>query len=94
LVLQEKYVTRKGVAALSKMVFSAILPGLLFIGSACSLGSHPKIRGDIEARECVVLLHGLARTSRSMRKMEKALLHAGYSTVNLGLTLNNHLLQM
>lgn len=36
-----------------------------------------------ESRECVVLLHGLARTSRSMKKMEKMLLTAGYSTVNL-----------
>lgn len=32
----------------------------------------------------VVLLHGLARTSRSLRKMERALQAAGFTTLNLG----------
>lgn len=32
--------------------------------------------------ECVILLHGLARTSRSMQAMEKALKEAGYRTHN------------
>ncbi len=31
----------------------------------------------------VVLLHGLARTSRSLRKMERALQDAGFATLNL-----------
>ncbi len=35
-------------------------------------------------RECVILLHGLARTSRSMRRMEKGLQEAGYLTCNMG----------
>lgn len=39
----------------------------------------PAVRG-----ECVVLLHGLARTARSMRPMEKALKKTGYLTVNRG----------
>lgn len=73
----------KIVAVLSKKFFSAMLPGLLLMGSACVLRSQPQIRGNSEAMQCVVLLHGLARTSRSMGKMEKALLHAGYRTVNL-----------
>jgi pimeloyl-ACP methyl ester carboxylesterase len=33
--------------------------------------------------ECVVLLHGLSKSSRSMRKVEKAMRGSGYSTVNL-----------
>lgn len=33
--------------------------------------------------ECVVLLHGLARTDRSMKDMATALAEAGYTTVNL-----------
>lgn len=33
--------------------------------------------------QTVILLHGLARTSRSMRKIEKALQQAGYRTRNL-----------
>jgi pimeloyl-ACP methyl ester carboxylesterase len=32
----------------------------------------------------VVLLHGLARTFRSMRKLERALQQAGFATLNLG----------
>lgn len=34
--------------------------------------------------EQVILLHGLARTARSMRRMEKALLRHGYSVSNVG----------
>jgi len=33
--------------------------------------------------ETVVLLHGLARTSRSMAKMEKALIAEGYNVINI-----------
>jgi hypothetical protein len=35
------------------------------------------------AAECVVLLHGLARSSRSMRKLEKALVEQEYEVINL-----------
>lgn len=34
-------------------------------------------------REAVILLHGLARTSASLRKMDAALTAAGYTTVNV-----------
>lgn len=34
-------------------------------------------------RQCVILLHGMARTSHSMDKMEQALLGAGYLTANI-----------
>lgn len=33
--------------------------------------------------ECVILLHGLGRTYHSMERMENALIHEGYATVNL-----------
>lgn len=33
--------------------------------------------------ECVILLHGLARTARSMRGLEKRLLREGYQVVNI-----------
>lgn len=36
------------------------------------------------ASECVVLLHGLARTSMSMNKMQSELDKAGYRTANIG----------
>lgn len=35
------------------------------------------------ASECVVLLHGLARTAMSMNKMERELIAAGYLTANI-----------
>jgi len=36
------------------------------------------------ATDCVVLLHGLARTSMSMNKMQRALVKEGYETANIG----------
>jgi len=33
---------------------------------------------------CVILLHGLARTASSMKKLEKALAASGYCTINTG----------
>ncbi len=38
----------------------------------------------MEKKECVILLHGLARTTGSMRRMEKALKKSGYLTCNMG----------
>lgn len=35
-------------------------------------------------KECVVLLHGLTRTHRSLKKMAAALEEAGYHTINMG----------
>jgi esterase/lipase len=37
----------------------------------------------VQARDCVVLLHGLARTSTSMNKMQRELDEAGYRTANI-----------
>jgi pimeloyl-ACP methyl ester carboxylesterase len=37
-----------------------------------------------QAKECVILLHGLARTRYSLEKIEAVLQDAGYFTVNLG----------
>lgn len=41
---------------------------------SCSLAS---------AGDCVVLLHGLARTAMSMNKMQRALIEEGYETANI-----------
>lgn len=46
-------------------------------------GCMPVQPDDDEAAGTVVLLHGLARTSNSMRVMEKALLADGYRTCNI-----------
>lgn len=39
--------------------------------------------GTASASECVVLLHGLARTATSMNKMQRALIDEGYETANI-----------
>ena len=40
--------------------------------------------------ECVILLHGLARTSKSMGKMEKALVQEGYRVLNVDYPSRHH----
>ena len=40
--------------------------------------------GTLQARDVVVLLHGLARSSSSMEKMERRLGEEGYDVVNIG----------
>ena len=42
------------------------------------------------AKECVVLLHGLARTSTSMNKMEQALQKDGFETANIDYPSRHH----
>lgn len=41
-------------------------------------------------QECVVLLHGLARTSRSMKKLEAALIESGYQVLNVDYPSRKH----
>ncbi|MBK7831679.1 MAG: hypothetical protein IPJ56_04825 [Gemmatimonadetes bacterium] len=55
--------------------------GALLIGAACAsvhVAELPPANG-----ETVVLLHGLARTSSSMRRMERSLEQAGYHVCNI-----------
>ena len=42
------------------------------------------------ANESVVLLHGMARTARSMRHMQDALSHSGYAVANVGYPSRKH----
>ena len=46
--------------------------------------------GTAAAAECVVLLHGLARTASSMQRMERALAAAGYATANIDYPSREH----
>jgi pimeloyl-ACP methyl ester carboxylesterase len=43
----------------------------------------PLLSSAVENQECVILLHGLCRTSRSMVPMERALLKTGYHVLNV-----------
>lgn len=68
---------------LLEILFIFLFSCLFLMNWACALSSQPELKGNPDATECVVLLHGLARTSRSMNTMEKALVLAGFQTVNL-----------
>ncbi len=43
-----------------------------------------------QAADCVVLLHGLARSSMSMNRMQRELDEAGYETANIGYPSRDH----
>jgi pimeloyl-ACP methyl ester carboxylesterase len=49
--------------------------------------------GLATATECVVLLHGLSRSSLSMNKMERALIEAGYATANIDYPSRDHVIE-
>ena len=56
--------------------------GCLLLGTA-EVAAAPDTQPAIIGPECVILLHGLGRTSRSLNKMEDALQAAGFRPVNL-----------
>ncbi|MBU3913986.1 hypothetical protein KKA14_00455, partial [bacterium] len=55
---------------------------LLLNSSSCIANPTKEIIME-DKNECVVLLHGLARTSKSMATLEKALSKEGYNVVNV-----------
>ena len=61
--------------ALSSVFFLLLL--LPFLSPSLSAAEKTRLQ------ECVVLLHGLARTSASMNTIEKRLLDEGYAVVNI-----------
>lgn len=57
---------------------------LLAVASCATLPTEVNPGGNTAGQgDIVVLLHGLARTSRSMKKIEKALVEAGYRVANI-----------
>jgi pimeloyl-ACP methyl ester carboxylesterase len=76
-----------------KAVVVAALSGLLLAGCASTefvpAGENPASG----LRECVVLLHGLARTSRSMRGLQAALAAEGYAVLNIDYPSTRHRVQ-
>jgi len=59
------------------------LPAIILSATLSFSYSALSDEGVADDKQCVILLHGLARTSHSMDKMEQALLDAGYLTANV-----------
>lgn len=55
---------------------------------------HSIYAGQMSNRECVILLHGLARTKHSMNKMESQLKAEGFDVVNWGYPSRQHTIEM
>ncbi|MEQ8208104.1 MAG: alpha/beta fold hydrolase [Woeseia sp.] len=65
------------------------LYALVALGMMESLPGTPAVEND-PGMECVVLLHGMARTERSMLPMQRALTAAGYAVANVGYPSREH----
>ena len=59
---------------------AALCAGLLAVVATSSTASVPTAA---PAADCVILLHGLAKSDSSMKKLERAIDDAGYITVNV-----------
>ena len=70
---------------MSKVYLSAIAVSATLFFSSPALSDQSDTANDplLDSSHCVILLHGLSRSSRSMEKMEQALIRAGYSTANI-----------
>lgn len=80
-----QYITNYGRQAfLLRFFFLLIVLVLPLSGCNQTRFSIKKPLADNSIGECVVLIHGLARTYRAMESMQEALTDAGYHTVNLG----------
>ncbi len=73
---------REPVSLQALAVFMVIL--LLLVGCG-NVGLSVRVPATEDALgECVVLVHGMGRTYRSMERMQQKLVGAGYHTVNMG----------
>lgn len=68
----------RDVIALFLALFTLCLPACGTLSKAKLMNPSEPVRG-----ECVILMHGLGRTYRSMSKMQERLSEAGYWTINL-----------
>ena len=76
--------------ALAAAVLAGTLGMMFCRGPDESLTFDGAAEETAEGREIVVLLHGLARTPRSLWKMERRLQEAGYLTLNRGYPSRRH----
>jgi len=67
----------------ARWAMAALLFRLFFASPGTGADMPVEILGSPDAAECVVVLHGLARTRGSMHKMAQALANAGFRVVNI-----------
>ena len=76
------------------MMFKTFLPLLILFTltsvAAAGVKTDPIETHKVANKETVFLLHGIARTKQSMKKLEKALLQEGYSVVNIDYPSRKH----
>ncbi len=78
--------SRNLISAFKNFSFLVWLPAMISL----SMTSQAFCSDALQARECVILLHGLGRTYRSMAPMARALAAVGYKTVNLDYASREH----
>jgi triacylglycerol lipase len=71
------------------IIRSFFVPTLFFLASS-QVYPHSRHQASEESRDCVILLHGLGRTSRSMKRLEKSLSFQGYNVINLNYPSTKH----
>ena len=78
--MPEKSVTKNGTGRYLKPGLGVLLGCLILFGAVF----------PVNAQDCVILLHGLGRTERSMGKLEDSLQDEGYRVWNLGYESTRH----
>jgi len=74
-------------ALLLRLISSLLLLCTALLVSSCSAKPGVVVRSpesSQQAVDCVVLIHGMGRSSKAMVSMQKALVNDGFVTVNLG----------
>jgi hypothetical protein len=70
--------------------YVVVLLALVFSLGACSRGAAPTVKPS----ECVVLLHGLARTALSMHPLKRMLENNGYHVANVDYPSRDHRIEV
>lgn len=80
----QNYKTARSLLRFGKNAF--FLPMVLLVTSCSAKPGVVLLSPEhvVEPVECVVLMHGMGRSSRAMKSMQEKLVQKGYETVNLG----------
>ena len=74
-------------------IFVPVIATIMLLFAMTVPASASEVPATTRADECVVLVHGLARTSHSMDDLEAALQLAGYKTANIDYPSRSHKIQ-